>query len=154
MPAAGHTPNLSARTVVAATDTATVNNNPPAVDAPTAGLPAGVWIDFTHLKTQLPMARVLDHLGLTARLKGSGPQRRCACPIHRGDGRGRTFSVNLETNVYQCFDAKCASQGDAIDLWASVNRMSLRDAALDPMRTFALEPAPTTGTSGAEKRNG
>ena len=65
-------------------------------------------------------------------------------------GRGRTFSVNLETNVYQCFDAKCASQRDAIDLWASLNRMSLRDAALDPMRTFALEPAPTTGTSGAE----
>jgi hypothetical protein len=29
------------------------------------------------------------------RLHGSGPQRRCACPIHRGDNRGRTFSVNL-----------------------------------------------------------
>src|SRR6185312_14670038 len=114
------------------------------------GSPLGVGNCFPKSSVFAPMARVLDHLGLTARLKGSGPQRRCACPIHRGDGRSRTFSVNLEANVYQCFDAKCASQGDAIDLWASVNRMSLRDAAIDLMRTFALEPAPTTGTSGAE----
>jgi hypothetical protein len=97
------------------------------------------------------MARLLDHLGLSARLKGSGPQKRCACPIHRGDGRGRTFSVNFELNKYQCFDAQCASQGDVIDLWAALHRLSLRDAALDLVRTFDLEPAPPTGT---EKRHG
>ena len=95
------------------------------------------------------MARLLDHLGLTQRLRGSGPQRRCACPIHRGDGRGRTFSVNLDLNKYQCFDAKCESQGDVIDLWAALHRMSLRDAALDLVRTFGLEPS-----TGTEKRNG
>jgi transposase len=139
------------RQEVTATGTATVADPPPAVDVP-ARAAAGVWLDFAHLKTQLPMARVLDHLGLTARLKGSGPQRRCACPIHRGDGRGRTFSVDLESNVYQCFAAGCASQGDVIDLWASVNRMSLRDAALDLASTFGLEPSPPT--AGTEKRNG
>jgi DNA primase len=96
------------------------------------------------------MARVLDQLGLTARLRGSGVQRRCACPIHRGDARGRTFSVNLEENVFQCFDARCASKGDVIDLWASLHGLSLRDAALDLVRTFGLEPAPP----GTEKRNG
>ena len=35
------------------------------------------------------------------------------------------------------------------DLWASVNAMSLRQAALDLIRTFNLEPAP-----GTEKRHG
>jgi transposase len=114
---------------------------------PQAG--ASVWLDFGHVKTQLPMTRVLDQLGLTARLKGSGPQRRGACPIHRGDGRGRTFSVNLELNQYQCFDATCQSQGDVIDLWAALHRLSVRDAALDLVRTFSLELAPRT-----EKRNG
>jgi hypothetical protein len=38
-----------------------------------------------------------------------------------------------------------------IDLWASVNTMSLREAAIDLVRTFALEPTPRSGT---EKRNG
>lgn len=137
------------RQEVAAASTATIADPHSPVDAPN-----GVWIDFTHLKAQLTMARVFDHLGLTPRLKGAGAQRRCACPIHRGDGRGRTFSANLEHNKYQCFDATCGSQGDVIDLWAGVHRMSLRDAALDLLRTFGLEPSPIPDTSGAEKRNG
>jgi len=109
----------------------------------------GVFIDFAHLKRQLPLARVLDHLGLTARLRGSGAQKRCACPLHRGDGRGRTFSVNLAENVFHCFDAACQKQGDVIDLWAGLHHQSLRAAALDLIHTFDLEPAP-----GTEKRKG
>ena len=35
-----------------------------------------------------------------------------------------------------------AHKGDVIDLWASVNSMSLREAAIDLVRTFYLEPAP------------
>jgi transposase len=109
------------------------------------------YLDFAHLKRQLPLTRVLDQLGLFSRLRGGGPQRRCVCPLHRGDARGRTFSVNLDDNVFQCFDKKCAQKGDVIDLWASVKGLSLREAALDLVRTFGLEPAPRGGT---EKRNG
>jgi DNA primase len=95
------------------------------------------------------MIRVLDQLGLSERLRGGGAQRRCACPIHRGDGRGRTFSVNVQENVFCCFDARCGKHGDVIDLWAAVRQLSLREAALDLVRTFGLEAAPAT-----EKRNG
>jgi transposase len=104
-------------------------------------------IDFAHLKRQLRMAQVVDHLGL--RLRGSGPQRRGPCPIHRGDGRGRTFSVHLEQNVFHCFDTRCGKKGDVIDLWACVRGMSLRHAALDLVQTFNVEPRP-----GTEKRHG
>jgi transposase len=145
VPAAGHTPDEPAGSVVTATGASTVADPGPAVDG------VGLWLDFAHLKRQLPMARVLDHLGLTARLKGSGPQRRCACPIHRGDGRGRTFSVNLAVNVYQCFDAQCGSQGDVIDLWAALSQRDVRAAALDLVHVFGLEPSPP---GGADKRNG
>jgi hypothetical protein len=145
VPAAGHTPDEPAGSVVTATGQAAVARPQPAVDGP------GVWLDFGHLKRQLPLSRVLDHLGLTARLKGSGPQRRCACPIHRGDGRGRTFSVNLEANVYQCFDARCGSRGDVIDLWSALHQRDVRGAALDLVHVFGLEPSPPGGT---EKRNG
>jgi DNA primase len=111
----------------------------------------GTYLDFAHLQRQLPLARVLDQLGLSARLRGQGPQKRCACPLHRGDARGRTFSVNLDAQVFQCFDKRCGQKGDVIDLWAAVHGLSLRAAALDLVRTFGLEPAPRSGT---EKRHG
>jgi hypothetical protein len=87
--AAGHTPEAKpAEQVVTAACAPTV----------AAGRAAGegTFLDFAHLKSQLPLARVLEHLGLASRLRGTGPQRRGACPLHRGDGRGRTFSVNLD----------------------------------------------------------
>jgi transposase len=109
------------------------------------------FIEFAHLKAQLPIARVLEHLNLTRKLHGTGAQKRCACPIHRPDSRGRTFSVNLETNVFQCFSASCQKKGDVIDLWAALHHQDLRQAALDLVRTFALEAAPSQAT---ERRNG
>jgi transposase len=112
----------------------------------------GCFVDFAHVKRQLPMTRVLDHLGLSSRLRGNGPQRRGACPLHRGDARGRTFSVHLDEHVFQYFDPKCAAKGDVIDLWSKLHRMPLRDAALDLVQTFHLEPSPSA--SGPEKRNG
>jgi transposase len=133
--AAGHKPvSKPAEQVVTAACTPTV---PP---AGAAG--EGTFLDFAHLKGQLSLARVLEHLGLSARLRGSGAQRRCACPIHRGDARGRTFSVNLADNVFHCFDARCGKEGDVIDLWAALHHLDLRAAALDLVRTFDLEPAP------------
>jgi hypothetical protein len=133
--AAGHkrTAEPARRVVTAACEDTVGGNN--TVDEHTA-------IDFAHLKRQLPLGGVLDHLGLTPRLRGSGAQRRCACPIHRGDARGRTFSVNLTENVFQCFERTCGKKGDVIDLWASVQGLSLREAAQDLVRTFHLEPAP------------
>ncbi len=59
--------------------------------------------------------------------------------------------MNLEENVFCCFDSRCGKQGDAIDLWAALRQMSLREAALDLVRTFDLEPAPAKRT---EKRHG
>src|SRR5262249_40348319 len=104
--------------------------------------PENLYLDFAHLKQQLPMLRVLEHLGLAAKLRGPGEQKRCACPIHRADGRGRTFSVHLGQNVFHCFETRCQKKGDVIDLWAALHHLSLRDAALDLLRTFNLEPAP------------
>jgi transposase len=139
--AAGHKPDEPAEKVVTA-----ARSIPRAPLAPAAGEHGAV--DFAHVKRQLTMAQVTDHLGL--KLRGTGPQRRGACPIHRGDGRGRTFNVNLEQHVFQCFEATCGARGDVIDLWASVNGLSLRDAALDLVRTFDLDATPP----GTGKRNG
>jgi hypothetical protein len=130
-PAAGLTPDMPAQPEVTAAGS---------IPSTPAHAAAGRYIDFAHLKTQLPVARVLDQLDL--RLRGTGPQRRGACAIHRGDGRGQTFGVHLEDNVFCCHHAACGRQGDVIDLWAAVRGLSLRDATLDLVETFALEPAP------------
>lgn len=132
-----------ARKEVAATCEPSISHEPLADDS--------AFIDFAHLKKQLPIARVFEHLGLASRLRGGVSQKRCACPIHRAGGRGKTFSVNLETNVFQCFDASCQKQGDVIDFWAALQQMNLRQAALDLVRIFNLEPSATKRT---EKRNG
>jgi hypothetical protein len=146
--AAGRKPDEPAWSAVTAACEASVAIGS-AADQRRPDLGEGSFVDFAHLRRQLPMARVLDQLGLTARLRGGGAQRRCTCPIHRGDARGRTFSVNLDENVFQCFDTRCGAKGDVIDLWSRVKGLSLRVAALDLVETFGLEPAPTT-----EKRNG
>jgi hypothetical protein len=59
--------------------------------------------------------------------------------------------VNLQEDVFRCFEARCGKQGDVIDLWAALHQMDLRAAAVDLVNTFGLEPAPVRGT---EKRNG
>jgi transposase len=100
------------------------------------------FVDFAHVKAQLPIARVLEHLNLTRKLQGAGAQKRCACPIHCPHSHGRTFSVNFDDNVFQCFSPRCQKKGDVIDLWAALHHQDLRQAALDLVRTFALEPAP------------
>lgn len=59
-------------------------------DAGPAVKSAGVWLDFIHLKRQLSMVRVLDHLGLAPRLKKSlrpGPRH---ARWDRRDGQPRT----------------------------------------------------------------
>jgi transposase len=142
--AAGHKPESEpAETVVAAACAPTL--------PPEGRAGERAFLDFAHLKRQLPMARVLEHLGLSSRLRGGGPQRHCACPIHRADGRGRTFSVNLDDDVFHCIDTACGKHGDVIDLWAELHHLSLRAAAIDLVQTFDLEPAPAGAT---EKRHG
>jgi transposase len=115
-----------------------------------AGKPQ-VWIDFAHVKSQLALERLLEHLGLIVNLKGRGRQRRGPCPIHDKDGKtkGRTFAVQLDKNAFYCFYPPCAIKGDVIDLWARLKGLNLREAALDLVNVFNLEPAPRT-----EKRNG
>jgi hypothetical protein len=74
-----------------------------------------------------------------------------AIAAKRTIARGCTFSVHLAENVFQCFAQECGRRGDVIDLWAGVNGLALRDATLDLVQTFGLEPVPYPAT---EKRNG
>jgi len=144
--AVGHKADISAEQVVTTAESS-VKREPAPVNAP-AGRPK---VDFAFLRQQVTMEQVLRHLGLFEQLRGRALQRRGCCPVHSQLGQGhKTFSVHLGKQVFQCFDAHCAVQGNVLDLWAAIRRLPLYDAALDLAATFHLprnrEEEPVRGT--------
>jgi hypothetical protein len=108
-------------------------------------------IDFAFLRQQVTMEQILRHLGLFDGLRGRGLQRRGPCPIHGNPtDKPGTFSAHLGKNVFQCFKADCAAQGNVLDFWAAVHHQPLYEAALNLAETFHLarnrEEEPVKGT--------
>jgi transposase len=99
-------------------------------------------IDYAHLRSQITIEQVLRHMGHFDRLRG-GVQRSGPCPLH-GPCRekSRSFSVNLEKNVFRCLNPTCAAQGNALDLWVQHCGLPLYEAALALADTFGLEIQP------------
>ena len=57
-------------------------------------------------------------------------QQRGACPLPGCTaGAASCFSVNTNAHTFHCF--RCNRSGNALDLWAAANRLSIYDAALD-----------------------
>jgi putative transposase len=89
-------------------------------------------IDFAAVRAAITIAQVLVLLGFHARTDRAG-QQRGPCPLH-GSTRGTAccFSVNTQAHTFHCF--KCGRCGNALDLWAAANRLSIYDAAVDLCR--------------------
>jgi putative transposase len=104
-------------------------------------------IDFAAVRAAITIAQVLALLGFTARSDHAG-QQRGACPLHGSThGTARCFTVHTKDHTFHCF--KCGRSGNALDLWAAAQRLSIYDAAIDlcqrlniPIPTLA--PPPTT----------
>ena len=93
---------------------------------PDASRPA---IDFAAVRAAVTIAQVLTLLGFTPRSDHAG-QQRGPCPLHGSThGTARCFSVNTHAHTFHCF--KCNRCGNALDLWAAANRLSIYDAAVD-----------------------
>jgi hypothetical protein len=139
--AAGHKREAPAEKVVT-TATSSVDGATPAVNpatTPAASVTARPRVDFAFLRGQVTMEEVLRHLGLFDRLRGRGQQRRCTCPLHaQADDREPTMSIHLGKNLFHCFQAPCAAQGNVLDFWAAVHHLPLYDAALHLAETFHL----------------
>ena len=100
-------------------------------------------IDFAAVRAAITIAQVLTLLSFTARSDYNG-QQRGACPLHGSTaGTARCFSVNTEAHTFHCF--KCGRSGNALDLWAAANRLSIYDAAVDLCQRLNI-PLPTLPT--------
>jgi putative transposase len=97
-------------------------------------------IDFAAVRAALTIAQVLALLGFVARSDYAG-QQRGACPLHGStSGTACCFSVNTKAHTFHCF--KCGRSGNALELWAAANRLSIYDAALDLCQRLNI-PLPT-----------
>jgi putative transposase len=93
--------------------------------SPTA-LPA---IDFAAVRAAITMTAVLQLLGFRP-LTTQGAQQRGCCPLHGStSGTSRCFSANVNKATFQCF--KCKRAGNALDLWAQANQLTIYDAAIN-----------------------
>jgi DNA primase len=97
-------------------------------------------LDFAALRAAITIAQVLTLLGFSPRSDHAG-QQRGACPLHGStSGTARCFSVNTHAHTFHCF--KCGRSGNALDLRAAAQRLSIYDAALDLCQRLNI-PLPT-----------
>jgi putative transposase len=109
----------------------------PAAQSPAPARPA---IDFAAVRNLVTMAAVLQLLGFHAS-STRGAQQRGPCPLHGStSGTSRSFSANLDQNMFRCF--KCGKCGNALELWAQATRQTVYDAAIDLCQRLHL-PLPT-----------
>jgi putative transposase len=106
-------------------------------------------IDFAAVRAAITIAQVLALLGFTARSDHAG-QLRGPCPLH-GSTRGTAccFSVNTTAHTFHCF--KCGRSGNALDLWAAAQRLSIYDAAIDLCQRLNIS-LPTLAPAGNANR--
>jgi putative transposase len=107
-------------------------------------------IDFDALRAAITIAQVLALLGFTPRTAYGG-QQRGACPLHGSThGTARCFSVNTHTHTYHCF--KCNRSGNALELWAATQHLSIYDAAVDLCQRLNI-PMPILSTPTTANRD-
>lgn len=145
--AAGHKRVTSPQEQVVTAANPNVDPAPQPVKSPPVE-PTGS-VDYAYLRQQVTMQQVLQHLGCLDRLRGSGPQRRGQCPLHATtNATSRKFSVNLDKNVFRCFDPNCHA-GNVIDFWQHYHKLpTIHAAALHLAHTFGLpiQPEQRRGT--------
>lgn len=105
------------------------------------------WLDFTALKSSVPLALLLRRYQVTLRRSGRD-QYRGRCPIHRGQG-AEAFHANLSRNIFHCFS--CGAGGSVLDFVAAMEGCGLREAALR-LRQYAFTPDQSAAAVGNAKQ--
>jgi hypothetical protein len=85
----------------------------------------------------VPISAVLEHYGVLGSLKRQGiGTLKGPCPIHKGDGR--SFVVDENKGLWNCFSPSCKRGGDILNLVAELENVDIRHAAQLIARWFAI----------------
>jgi DNA primase len=99
------------------------------------------WVDFKAIKSAVSMEMMLARYNVNW-LGKKHDELRGRCPIHQGEGKD-TFHVNVSKNVFNCFS--CKKRGNVLDFVATMEKCSVRDAAVKIGEWFSI-----TGETTAE----
>jgi DNA primase len=95
------------------------------------------WVDFRMLKQSVGIEQVLASYNVELKRAGHHQLRGpCPLPTHGSERSRQSFSVDTAKNVWACHSASCCKVrqghvgGNVLDLVASLEGCSIRDAAL------------------------
>lgn len=96
-------------------------------------------LDYAALRRKVPIRRILEliHFQPSSR---RGNQWRGPCPLPQHPARNKRdpdFSVNVQRNIYYCH--RCKTGGNQLDLWSTILKWELHDAAVDLCRTLHID---------------
>ena len=99
------------------------------------------YVDFRTVKQTVSILQILDHYGLTSRLKRSqnGESLTGACPLHNGTNPTQ-FRVSVKKNCWNCF-GDCKSGGNILDFVSRREECTIREAAILISEWFGLSNA-------------
>ena len=88
-------------------------------------------VDYNWLRQRLSIQDILERMHWHSS-EQRGHQHRGPCPLceqtsNGGPSSRRCFSVNFARNIFRCFH--CHRQGNALDLWACHQQLTLHEAA-------------------------
>lgn len=108
-----------------------------------------VWINFKELRARLKAEAVLHLHGVELNRKGDQHQGCCPLPLHQGDRRAQSFSVNLEKGIFQCFG--CKAKGNILEFAALMKGVNPEDGGA--LRSVAVELQSKFFPEGASSRS-
>lgn len=107
------------------------------------------YVDFKAIKAAVSVGAVTTHYGVKLRRMNATHERgQCPLPGHPVGDEKETFSVNAEKQVWICHSTICTKTrkgkkgGDVIELVATMESCSLREAGLKLGQWFSISKAP------------
>ncbi|MEO8271090.1 MAG: transposase [Aureliella sp.] len=95
-------------------------------------------LNFAKLREQVSMSQVLELLDWTPTRNSGGTLRGC-CPMKCTEAKNdSSFAVNEAQKAFCCH--RCGAQGNALDLWATSQNLTLFDATWDLIERLRLDP--------------
>ena len=84
-----------------------------------------MWVNYQQLKDRLDFRRVLEEYGVEVTDRGDQAVAFCPLPDHE-DKKSKSFSANLERNIFQCFG--CKTKGNVLDFAVRMEGFDPEDA--------------------------
>src|SRR5215471_19162160 len=103
------------------------------------------WVDYRAVKAAVSMEMALASYGIKLhRLDRDYLRGRCPLPAHTSRSSRQSFIVNTGKNAWACHSDSCVAArggrigGNVLDFVASMERCSIRDAALRLQDWFSI----------------